>query len=498
MTGQSARVLLVDDDETTRRDVATFLSSRTFVVTEAQDGVDALRELKAGLRPDIILLDLVMPVMDGAQFHAALRANPDWEHIPVILLTGAPEARPPGVDALLSKPVDFPRLLTVMRDFVGAERPKATVLVVEDEEDIRESTRELLEHVGYVVETAEDGQAAIDKLQRGLLPDLIVTDLMMPRVGGIELVRHLRLHPRLTRIPVIVVSAATSTLAEGLDVEGILAKPIDTDRLLGFVKSASRPRARSRTTGAAASRNHRALPVPSSQSEGSADAEARGRVRFFAAVAHELRGPLQSILSAQQLMHLSKTLEGRDREYLKTMNRGTHRLVRLVEDLLDFLNADATGFFRVTRVRCDLRECCTSAVDDLRSTHPGREISFAVDGDVHGLFDEVRIAQVLSNLVHNALKYGDAQSPVSVMLAGVEDSVLIQVSNAGPAIPEAALVTLFDPFKRAVAQHDARPGLGLGLAIVRQIAFAHEGAVDVESNETATIFSVVLPRAASA
>lgn len=489
LSARSPKVLLIDDDETTRRDVGEFLSTKGFGVAHASDGKVALEVLRGGLVPDVILLDLIMPGMDGAQLHAELKANPIWSEIPVVLITAVPDAHPAGVEAVLAKPFEFDALMASMQELCPPDLPVRRVMVVEDERDVRESTRDLLEATGYTVTMAEDGQQALELLTAGAVPDLIVTDLMMPRLNGVELVRRLRSVPELALIPVIVVSGATGSIENGLAVDAIVTKPIDTEKLLTFVgKLRSKP-ARRRAT-----RNARSTPATTATPALDSRDSRTGRVRFFAAVAHELRGPLQSILSSQQLMQRSPALGQKEQSQLEVMSRGTRKLARLVEDLLDFLKVDATGFFNVKVASCDMHQVCAHAIQELATANPECEIRLSATGALVGHFDEVRIAQVVTNLVQNAIKYGAPGSPVTVTLSEADDAVVLQVTNHGPPIPEAALVTLFDPFKRAVPQNDARPGLGLGLAIVRQIAFAHGGAVDVESNESRTTFSVVLPK----
>lgn len=492
MSARSPKVLLIDDDETTRRDVGEFLSAKGFGVEHASNGLVALEVLRGGLVPDVILLDLIMPGMDGARMHEELKANPVWADIPVILITAAPDAHPVGVEAVLSKPFEFDSLMASIQELCPPNQPVRRVMVVEDERDVRESTRDLLEASGYAVTVAEDGQQAMELLGGGPVPDLILTDLMMPRLTGVELVRRVRSVPDLALIPVIVVSGAPESMDGGLVVDAIVTKPIDTEKLLTFVgKLRSKP-ARRRTSRTRSVASGSSGSAPESAAAGAA--ARKGRVRFFAAVAHELRGPLQSMLSCQQLMQRSPVLGEKEQSQLEVMSRGTRKLARLVDDLLDFLKVDATGFFNVKVAPCDIHQVCAHAIHELATANPECEIRLSASGELVGHFDEVRIAQVVTNLVQNAIKYGDRDSPVTVTLSEADDAVVLQVTNHGTPIPEAALVTLFDPFKRAVPQNDARPGLGLGLAIVRQIAFAHGGAVDVESNETRTTFSVVLPK----
>jgi signal transduction histidine kinase len=135
-------------------------------------------------------------------------------------------------------------------------------------------------------------------------------------------------------------------------------------------------------------------------------------------------------------------------------------------------------------------------VEELRTTWPGRSIELEVRGDARGELDPVRMGQVLSNLLANALTDGDAHRPVEVVIDGrrSSDELSLLVKNYGPAIPPELMFVMFEPFRRG--GDDTSPtGLGLGLYIVQQIALAHGGTVSVESMaETGTVFEVRLPR----
>jgi signal transduction histidine kinase len=118
-----------------------------------------------------------------------------------------------------------------------------------------------------------------------------------------------------------------------------------------------------------------------------------------------------------------------------------------------------------------------------------------VVGDCRGFWDAPRLQQLLRNLVSNAIKYGAPDAPVRVVLTGEEAHVRIEVVNSGPAIERSALDQIFDPLKRGPAKrHDTDDGLGLGLYIVREVARAHGGEVEVRSDKGETVFAVRLPR----
>jgi signal transduction histidine kinase len=136
-------------------------------------------------------------------------------------------------------------------------------------------------------------------------------------------------------------------------------------------------------------------------------------------------------------------------------------------------------------------------VDEVRRAHPGQDIRLETVGDGRALIDRDRLAQVVSNLLGNAVEHGDRSRPVTVELAANGDAVGLLVHNAGSPIPPELLPVIFDPFRRTGGPDKRSRGLGLGLFISQQIVLAHRGRIDVRSTvELGTTFTVTLPRLA--
>src|SRR5439155_14511300 len=135
-------------------------------------------------------------------------------------------------------------------------------------------------------------------------------------------------------------------------------------------------------------------------------------------------------------------------------------------------------------------------IDELRAAHPRCDIRVEINGDLRGQWDPGRMAQVVSNLVGNALTHGAYDAPVLLTLAAEEAQVTLRVTNRGPAIPEELAEQLFEPFRQGPRRNGSERvhGLGLGLFIVRQIVEAHGGTIDVRSSDEATTFTVQLQR----
>jgi signal transduction histidine kinase len=220
--------------------------------------------------------------------------------------------------------------------------------------------------------------------------------------------------------------------------------------------------------------------------EREAEQAAHFRERFMGILGHDLRTPLTSILAGAGLLLRDEGASATVRASASRIEGSAKRMRRMISDLLDFTDARLGGGLPLQRRPCDLGEVARAVADEISAASPDRVIALDVSGDVAGQFDPDRAAQLLSNLLENAVSYGPADDTIRVRLTGHRDAVEIAVENGGPAIPPRERALLFDPFRRGSAQ--TRRGLGLGLFIVQQIARAHGGDVEVESSNGRTVF----------
>ncbi len=227
------------------------------------------------------------------------------------------------------------------------------------------------------------------------------------------------------------------------------------------------------------------------------EAQAAVRVRedVVAIVSHDLRNPLNAItLSAVALIKR----EDLDERTAKTVNRiyaAADRAHRLIRDLLDFTQA-RVGDIPLTRQPMDFHALARQVVEEVRSAHPERRITFASSGSGQGAWDPGRMAQVLANLLGNAIQHSPAATPVRVATCASGEDVLFEVHNEGTPIAAELLPTLFEPYRRGQEAGAGTGGsLGLGLFISRRIVEAHGGTIQVRSRaEDGTTFTVRLPR----
>ncbi|HEY0856368.1 MAG TPA: HAMP domain-containing sensor histidine kinase [Albitalea sp.] len=229
------------------------------------------------------------------------------------------------------------------------------------------------------------------------------------------------------------------------------------------------------------------------------EAVAHARDTLIGVLGHDLRNPLGSItMSAQYLLRTEGMQPAQTKAAFRVLS-SAERMRRMVEDLLDYTRTRLGKGLPVRRVPVHLGPVLRQAVEELEALHPGRSLALRCSGELEGSFDGARLAQMLSNLVSNAIQHGDAASPVDILVEGAHDTLAITVRNQGPPIPPALHAQIFRPLLRNAvprpSSQTASSGLGLGLFIAREIARAHGGQIRLDSSDDAgTSFSVQLPR----
>ena len=207
-------VLVIDDDPAARDLLSRFLQREGFAVRTAPDGQTGL-DLARSQHPRAILLDVMMPGMDGWSVLSQLKADPALAAIPVVMETFAGDqglAYSLGAADYLAKPIGWEQLKRVMDRFVPPD-PTGQVLVVDDDADTRERLRATLARRGIDVATAADGREALDMVARGR-PSLVLLDLLMPGMDGFAFLKALRARPAGGTIPVVILTALDVTEAD--------------------------------------------------------------------------------------------------------------------------------------------------------------------------------------------------------------------------------------------------------------------------------------------
>jgi signal transduction histidine kinase len=234
------------------------------------------------------------------------------------------------------------------------------------------------------------------------------------------------------------------------------------------------------------------------EAERKAREEAQQAVRFsdlfIGILGHDLRNPLSAISSAAELLIRREEAE-RITAPMSRVLSSAQRMSRMIDQLLDFTLLRIGGGVPLRPAEVDLSALVGDLVEELRVGMPDARVSLDVVGDLVVVWDRDRMAQVISNLLANALQHGTPGCPVSIVLDGsAADHVVVRVQNAGVVDP-ALLPVLFEPFRGA--KRTNQRGLGLGLFITHQLVLGHGGVVRATSNEAdGTCFELRLPRRA--
>ncbi len=359
------------------------------------------------------------------------------------------------------------------------------VLIVEDNPDLRLFVASNLAE-DYLVEMAKDGIEGLE-LARRWVPDLILSDIMMPRMDGYELTRQIRRDPSLSKIPVILATAKSGgeAVAEGLDIgaDDYLAKPFEIRELKARVS--------------AQLRTHR---LERNLSERDSRLAAIGQMT--SAIVHDLKNPLSSIIGFAEISRQDVlTGQGADMviQNLEPVISEANRLSRMIVEVLDFARGSSS----------DLNLVPTELDVYLGAVYPPLKQKLAVlgidlilrhesGGNLLVQMDNDRILRVIENLIRNAQEaIGSVdQNPqgkhIWITTNSDERSVTMRIADDGPGIPEEMVNNLFEAF----ATGKKRMGTGLGLATVRNLVIAHGGEITVEPKgiEGGAAFLIKFPR----
>ena len=216
------------------------------------------------------------------------------------------------------------------------------------------------------------------------------------------------------------------------------------------------------------------------------------RELFIGIVSHDLRNPIGAImLCCDQLVRRGK-LDDVDAKLVERIVSSSQRMARMIRQLLDLTRVRLGAGIPLELKPADLGQICQEIALEFEARAPVR---IEIHGDVTGTWDSDRLAEVLSNLIGNAVDHGAKDAAIRVAVRGEELEVVVEVANPGEPIPEAILSVLFEPFRQGrPAKKTAAGNLGLGLYIARQVVLAHGGTLTARSADGTTTFTIRLPR----
>jgi two-component system sensor histidine kinase/response regulator len=352
----------------------------------------------------------------------------------------------------------------------------ATILIVEDNEDLRENATLVLALEGYNVSSACDGQEAIELLTSGSCrPDLIVSDIAMPRLDGYQFFRAVHEIPELRVVPFIFLTARGSArdirFGKQLGVDDYLPKPFNADDFLVAVENKLR-----RTQEI---RDH---------AENELDDARRAMVQLLS---HELRTPLTYVTGGFSLL-----VEGLEQDKLPDEMRvsmglihsGTQRLNRLAEQMVlyaELINGHAKMQLESAGTPVDLESLLKDLIVTADRKFWPRHIRFVYHSHVSEPLKVLTVAELLTNaiyeVVRNAATYCDEGSEVTISLSLEQNEAVIAVSDHGWGIPVENRATIWNVMVQSERTKYEQQGAGMGLPITKQIFLVHGGSVTLDS-----------------
>ncbi|ASM73565.1 MULTISPECIES: PAS domain-containing sensor histidine kinase [Roseobacteraceae] len=224
--------------------------------------------------------------------------------------------------------------------------------------------------------------------------------------------------------------------------------------------------------------------------------EARFREQFIAILGHDLRNPLAAINAATRMLQ-RKEGDPTKQVLMNGIKESVGRMSALIDDMMDFAHARlGSGINLATSSDAELHKVLVHTLEETRLAHPDTRFESDLNFADPVLADDKRISQLISNLLANAATHGDNTTPVRLIARDVGSDLVIEVHNSGKPIPPERKAGVFEPFSGTEPDNNQN-GLGLGLYIADQIARAHNGEMQVKSDDTGTCFIFKLPRTAS-
>jgi hypothetical protein len=516
------RVLIVDDNPANLAAFEAILWDGNFDLVTAPSGAEAMRQLLLG---DFaaILLDINMPSLDGIETAKLIRARERSRDVPIIFITAHQpdqaqmlKGYASGAADYLVKPV-LPEILRFkVRVFV--ELFQKTKQVEWQAAQLRAINARLQDEIAQRKEAERDAAFEREERQRVALASIADAVIATDAQGGI-----VSLNPMAEQLCGCTNEAARGrSLSEVLDTrsaedqeppEQALRRCIARDetiraphpvellrgrRTAGYIAWSLAPvhdrvgnvvgamlvaqdvtdRHRAELERARALRQEKAARKAAEQAN-------RARDEFLAVISHELRTPLNAIVGWTQILRTRGATAAHTEQAVEAIHRSAMAQKKLIEDLLD-MSRIINGKIDLAKGPVDLAAVVTSAIDTLRPLSDGKRLSIDCDLDggvppVHA--DRARLEQVIWNVLANAVKFTPDAGRIGVRLQHGGDRARLTVIDSGEGIARNFLPHVFDAFRQADSTTTRRQGgLGLGLAIARQLVIMHQGSIEAHSD----------------
>ena len=539
-----ACILIVDDERHNRELLEVMLAPEGFVLLTAANGEESIATV-ARQPPDLILLDIMMPGMNGYQVAETIKGNPATKQIPIIMVTALHDrdammlGLAAGAEDILTKPVYRAELRMRVRnllrlkaygDYLDKYSHVLEGVVGSRTVDLAESDHEK-QYMRLLQTVADDALRAPEAPIKARLEELLKLILQAMNARNAALVLYEpqtecvitaasagvaseeveRLATSVTvpeeRTNDTEAEAITLTLNDSLRQSGI--KSLQGIRLpphhklfgvlyIGLDDDRPLTRRELRRLQALGYRltlhlDNARLYTDLRQQVEEFGIERELRERFVSILAHDLRGPLSAAkMSAQLLIRRTDRVDDKGQSLAGRIERNLDRMDRMIRDLLDVSRVRGGQRLPLRLGRCDLGAVAEEVIEELSAAH-GDRFQLAKSDGILGIWSHEELHRALWNLGTNAVKYGASDRPITTRIERTPDGVRASVHNFGDPIPPEKRGRLFDLYSRL--REGTGTGWGLGLALVRACAEAHGGRVSIgeSSAEAGTTFILDLP-----
>jgi len=365
---------------------------------------------------------------------------------------------------------------------MNAQDTKAKILIVDDEVVNRTLLTRILKNQ-HDLRDVDNAHAAFSILESEPI-DLVLLDIMMPRMSGLEALEIMRKTPRMMQVPVILISALSQTgdIVSGLQLgaNDYITKPIDVEVVLARVDTQLKLK--------------RMMDL---QKHAIAELEAAQHLKdhLLRIASHDLKSPLMNIHLVEMLLRDSLVDDPNSSDLLDMLQNTVYNMNGIIEEFLD-MAACQDGQIELQRRAVEAAEIVPRVIEPFNLGASKKAITLAM-GSLPGVTyaDPSRLIQMLNNLVGNAIKYSPRETTVSVWTEVLTDSVRFHVADQGPGIPEGERDRLFKEFgKSSNIPTGNESSTGLGLWIVKHMVMLHGGTIGVVCPESGgSIFWLELP-----
>lgn len=342
------------------------------------------------------------------------------------------------------------------------------ILTVDDSGLVRSALKRIFKDTSANLEEAKNGTQAIERISEISKFDLILLDLEMPDLNGIQVLEQIR---RASQDVVVVmltssedIKKAITTIREGAD--GYFQKqdlPLEGDKTQFF-------------DALEQARNYRAGIIARRQLE-------QLKTDFYSMITHDIRNPANVVeLAIDELLEDKNTFDTNQQKMLVLASEAAKKMISLVTDYLDYAKIDA-GYLKIETKETDLCQLVKSSSDQARviATEKHQTLTLELPATLKAFVDESKLKQVVDNLISNAIKYTPEHGGIEVKLEQKGDFVRFAVKDTGQGISSEHLKMLFEKFARLPGETHRSKGTGLGLVIVKAIVEGHGGKVWAES-----------------